>query len=601
MPGWFRRDHGVASQATAQPPASTTDTPSVDDLLGVDPYIDALVRFVDTCHRPMTIAVQGDWGSGKTSLIHLVLDRLERDHDADVVTVETWRLAQFDQSGSIALNVIETVTHAVTQDDPDARAALDTLLVALRAGAGMAFDLAAGAAGATIGGWSRDLLQATRAAAVEEFRDTPAETIERLRTDFRTAVARRQARTGRRPVIVVDDLDRLEPARAVEVMEGLKTILESPDLVFVLAIDFDVVAEGVRARYGATMDEAKTRAYFDKMIQVPFELPVGVYRVGPLLERALGDADQHDVDAAALTDLAQFSVARNPRALKRLVNSFALLRTIAEAQLPDPTTAQRGLFALLALQAAHPGYRSRMQLAGAAAVRSGLLDHAVLLESAPDGLDAESRAEALTRWQVAETDAVDLARLLRAVHDALPADPDALARLLTITSVTSVRTGGPAASSGGPRRLDLDDRLEATRRLGVPEATLDTAAALERAVADALPGGRDTLQGALAPEKRQWVWYAGEGRGRLAELYFARDRLNVYFGSRGWPEAERVDLEPRIRELADRHGWEFSLGPSGTLFRLRGVAGSSGDPAPTDHALTDLASVLARCSALSRP
>ena len=39
------------------------------DQLGINSYKDGLVNFIKTAQTPLTIAIQGEWGSGKTSLI----------------------------------------------------------------------------------------------------------------------------------------------------------------------------------------------------------------------------------------------------------------------------------------------------------------------------------------------------------------------------------------------------------------------------------------------------------------------------------------------------------------------------------------------------
>ena len=43
-----------------------------EDLLGIDKYLDALVKFIETCQMPTTLAIQGEWGSGKTSLLNQI-------------------------------------------------------------------------------------------------------------------------------------------------------------------------------------------------------------------------------------------------------------------------------------------------------------------------------------------------------------------------------------------------------------------------------------------------------------------------------------------------------------------------------------------------
>ena len=42
------------------------------DLLGIDRYVDALTRFISAAQMPTKLGIQGEWGSGKTSLMNHV-------------------------------------------------------------------------------------------------------------------------------------------------------------------------------------------------------------------------------------------------------------------------------------------------------------------------------------------------------------------------------------------------------------------------------------------------------------------------------------------------------------------------------------------------
>lgn len=50
-----------------KPVASITE-----DLFHVEVYVDALCQFIETCDTPMTVSIQGDWGSGKTSMMNMM-------------------------------------------------------------------------------------------------------------------------------------------------------------------------------------------------------------------------------------------------------------------------------------------------------------------------------------------------------------------------------------------------------------------------------------------------------------------------------------------------------------------------------------------------
>ena len=45
-----------------------------EDLFGIQAYQDALIEYVELTDTPITIALQGEWGSGKTSSLYLLFD-----------------------------------------------------------------------------------------------------------------------------------------------------------------------------------------------------------------------------------------------------------------------------------------------------------------------------------------------------------------------------------------------------------------------------------------------------------------------------------------------------------------------------------------------
>lgn len=54
-----------------------TDIPSEKDLFNIENYISGLTSFICDCKTPMTISIQGDWGTGKTSIMKQIETRLD--------------------------------------------------------------------------------------------------------------------------------------------------------------------------------------------------------------------------------------------------------------------------------------------------------------------------------------------------------------------------------------------------------------------------------------------------------------------------------------------------------------------------------------------
>jgi hypothetical protein len=58
----------------------------------------------------MTIAIQGDWGSGKTSVMEMVRDTLRKTNaPVHCVWFNTWQFSQFNTSDSLSLALIESI------------------------------------------------------------------------------------------------------------------------------------------------------------------------------------------------------------------------------------------------------------------------------------------------------------------------------------------------------------------------------------------------------------------------------------------------------------------------------------------------------------
>ena len=76
----------------------SSEIPSEKDFLGIENKRKGLLGFVQNCATPMTIAVQGNWGIGKTSLMKQLKNDIEPP-EADVnskgVTVwfNTWQFS----------------------------------------------------------------------------------------------------------------------------------------------------------------------------------------------------------------------------------------------------------------------------------------------------------------------------------------------------------------------------------------------------------------------------------------------------------------------------------------------------------------------------
>jgi len=294
-----------------------TDMPCTseeEDLLEISKYVKGLGKFIRECQTPMSIAIQGDWGTGKTSTLNLLKKNLEADKDTNgikCVFFNTWQYSQFNMEDSLYVSFVHNLVKQCGGNDE---------ILKTVAGFGkLAFFKAID--------WKFGTNASEILDGFEKAKKDQMESVSKLQEDFAELVKK----TGKRLVIFIDDLDRLNPEVAVELLEIIKLFVNVENSIFVLAIDYEVVVKGVRKKYGESLSEEKCRNFFDKIIQLPFKMPVERYNLTELVRKAV--QEQTHMTDEGVNIVAEFIsdvMGTNPRTFKRLVNAFFLINSVNE-------------------------------------------------------------------------------------------------------------------------------------------------------------------------------------------------------------------------------------------------------------------------------
>ena len=294
-----------------------TDMPCTseeEDLLEISKYVKGLGKFIRECQTPMSIAIQGDWGTGKTSTLNLLKKNLEADKDTNgikCVFFNTWQYSQFNMEDSLYVSFVHNLVKQCGGNDEILRTV---------AGFGkLAFFKAID--------WKFGTNASEILDGFEKAKKDQMESVSKLQEDFAELVKK----TGKRLVIFIDDLERLNPEVAVELLEIIKLFVNVENSIFVLAIDYEVVVKGVRKKYGENLSEEKCRNFFDKIIQLPFKMPVERYNLTELVRKAV--QEQTHMTDEGVNIVAEFIsdvMGTNPRTFKRLVNAFFLINSVNE-------------------------------------------------------------------------------------------------------------------------------------------------------------------------------------------------------------------------------------------------------------------------------
>ena len=269
------------------------------DLLGFDFLVDSLeVVLTEPRLLPVTVGVLGDWGSGKSSLLHMVEDRLGASPDYVVVPFSPWRYEAYED---VKAALMEAVLLALAErvpkaEDPEKAAGLlrrlrqkVARLMAGPAAAGRVLLPAAGAVVAVHQGLSPEVGTAAGAAlvagidAVEaqapeptpEPEDVPIvfESVADFRVEFEALID--SLHEVKATVVLIDDLDRCLDDTVIDVFEAIRLFLQVSSTAFVIAANRPIVQAAIERRYPARVDgdPALGKDYLEKIVQVEITVP----------------------------------------------------------------------------------------------------------------------------------------------------------------------------------------------------------------------------------------------------------------------------------------------------------------------------------------
>ena len=78
-----------------------------------------------------------------------------------------------------------------------------------------------------------------------------------------------------RIVIFIDDLDRCDPEKALEVLESIKSFFDIEGIIYVIGMDSETINSLIKKKYGEEY-AIKGLDYLQKIVQLPFQIPTWI-------------------------------------------------------------------------------------------------------------------------------------------------------------------------------------------------------------------------------------------------------------------------------------------------------------------------------------
>lgn len=349
------------------------------DKLQMQSFEMALSEFIEYTSTPITIALQGEWGSGKTSLMNRVEEKICNANHSNFYSIwlNTWHYALMKSESEILVGIIqaliEQVIEITKQEHPEKFKNLikdvykvgkvifkGISQVAIKTAVSQINEDAAGEINDTFFGNNEN-----ENYNLNDLRNKLSELINQsIAKNIEKGIGKKAF------IFFIDDLDRIDPALAVNILELLKNIFDLDNCIFILAVDYDVVVKGLKSKFGELTDqnEREFRSFFDKIIQLPFQMPISSYVISDYLKETLLSVNiidksesEDDKFMENIISFTELSVGTNPRSIKRLVNTLSFINLLIKSKnkLQDkndkPSAYKKQLiYALVCLQSGFP-------------------------------------------------------------------------------------------------------------------------------------------------------------------------------------------------------------------------------------------------------
>ncbi|HOO51094.1 MAG TPA: P-loop NTPase fold protein [Alphaproteobacteria bacterium] len=233
-----------------------------DDRFGIDRFAQALAKSFKDIDSPIgaTIAINGPWGSGKSSAVNLIRYHLRDDFDSEKLELIDFRCWWFRGEEALTLGFLQTLNASLQKSLTDKTRELIPRLgkTLLQAGpvVGPAINIATGGIWGALTSGSMDF-------AKRFFSE--GESVEGLFQKLSKALDEQDKRF----LVLIDDIDRLTPNEALLVFRLVKSVGRLPNVMYLLVFDRQLAEKAVTQVY-----PSEGPHFLEKIIQASFELPL---------------------------------------------------------------------------------------------------------------------------------------------------------------------------------------------------------------------------------------------------------------------------------------------------------------------------------------
>ncbi len=315
---------------------------SNEDLLGREKLVNAMADMIASPGQdtPFTIGLLGDWGSGKSNVMHLLRKTLEERADSERFYFADFNAWEYEHTDNMAAGVAQEVLKGLLEKKNFWQqlwirirfgkeenglimpvlgvtlllVAIGTFVMAItqQTGGWIAAFIATGGTLTLFFKQILTIIEHPLTAEINSYLKLPKYadylgTIPVLKRHLKTLCALVISPGIKKPnrlIVFVDDLDRCDPEAISRTLDAIRLVMDIENVVIIIGIDHRIAFRAVEKQYVALADDERTSAdiardYLGKIIQ----LPVMLNNPGEEeLERFISEKLFSDVKEREITD-----------------------------------------------------------------------------------------------------------------------------------------------------------------------------------------------------------------------------------------------------------------------------------------------------------
>jgi energy-coupling factor transporter ATP-binding protein EcfA2 len=321
----------------------------VNDLIGIYPKAAAIKAFfeknLDNLDNQRMIVLYGPWGTGKTTLMKFLEDNLER-RSFKTLFFEPWK---HERDDNLTFSLLTLFSDALIDVDGQKEHTSEKVKTFLKSSWAIFKGLVSSVnltyttpVGLEVGVNPKDFFESFTKEATEksylqkeiEFRKAFHEIEDEIATRYNLS------KNGK-IIILIDDLDRCEPEKTVELLSIIKLFFTyGKRTIFFSGIDKEAVARAIQRKYDNVI---KAEDYLEKIYDISFNLDATL-KIDKLIQQYFPKRRIKANENHSTLDISDFFCQMGfttPRHVKKILNKYEILKMFKkDDDVPDDEFAQ---------------------------------------------------------------------------------------------------------------------------------------------------------------------------------------------------------------------------------------------------------------------